>query len=207
MLATKMFSITQLTSNNHQIIKYLYQNSFSPSDSLRRICLASVSCSSTSSTLQNAQPQTQPAKKESTVLDNINQQIKTDSVGRMFAVVHLCGKQFKVTAGDIVMIEGYWPPTIGDRIRLDKVLVAGASDFSLIGRPVLQKGLVDVQATIIEKTLSHTKTHFKKKRRKQFMRINFFRGQHTMVRINSIELGQVKDGAPSTDGVENVFEV
>jgi large subunit ribosomal protein L21 len=154
-----------------------------------------VACSSTSSTMQTSQPQTRPAKKEPNVLDNINQQIKSDSVGRMFAVVHLCGKQFKVTAGDIVMIQ------------LDKVLLAGASDFSLIGRPVLQKGLVDVQATIIEKTLSHTKTHFKKKRRKQYMRINFFRGQHTMLRINSIELGEVKNGTPSTDGIENVFEV
>lgn len=45
-------------------------------------------------------------------------------------------------------------------------------DFSLIGRPLVERGLVNVHATVIEKTLSHTKTHFRKKRRKQYKRIN-----------------------------------
>jgi hypothetical protein len=50
--------------------------------------------------------------------------------------------------------------------------VAGGSDFTLIGRPVLSSELVSVHATVIEKALSHIKTVFKKKRRKQFQRIN-----------------------------------
>lgn len=111
-------------------------------------------------------------------------------------------------------MEGYWPPNIGDKLRLDKVifiscfcfrrksnsiyrmqvLVAGGNDFSLIGRPLVQPGLVDVQATIIEKTLTHTKVHFKKKRRKQFVRFNFQRAQNTMVMINSINItGRVNE--------------
>lgn len=126
--------------------------------------------------------------KSKDIISNINDQLSKDEAGRLFAVVHLAGKQFKVTAGDIFIIEGYWPPQNGDQIRLDKVLLVGGRDFSLIGSPLVQPGLVDVQATIIEKTLSHTRTHFKKKRRKQFMRINFYRSENTMVRINSIEL-------------------
>ncbi|KAM7359154.1 mitochondrial ribosomal protein L21 [Cochliomyia hominivorax] len=122
------------------------------------------------------------------VFDKVNQQLAKGEEGRMFAVVHLCGKQFKVTAGDIILVEGYWPPTIGDEIRLEKVLLAGAKDFTLIGCPMLEPGLVDVKATIIEKTLTHTKTHFKKKRRKQYLRINFQRSPNTMIRINSIEV-------------------
>lgn len=69
-------------------------------------------------------------------------------------------------------------------------MIAGGQDFSLIGCPLLKKGLVDVQATIIEKTLTHTKTHFKKKRRKQFMRINFMRAPNTMLMINSININE-----------------
>lgn len=107
--------------------------------------------------------------------------------------MHLAGKQYKVTAGDIVLVEGYWEPNIGDKIRLDKVLVVGAKDFSLIGRPIVQKDLVDVQATVIEKSLTHTKTHFKKKRRKQFQRINFHRSPTTMIRINSIDFNNKVD--------------
>lgn len=129
------------------------------------------------------------------VFDKVNKQLDERKEGRLFAIVHLCGKQFKITAGDIILVEGYWPPTIGDEIRLEKVLLAGAMDFTLIGRPILPAGLVNVKATIIEKTLTHTKTHFKKKRRKQYMRINFQRSPNTMIRINSIEVEQ-KVGGP-----------
>lgn len=130
------------------------------------------------------------------IFNNINQQLAQQEEGRMFAVVHLCGKQFKITTGDIILVEGYWPPTIGDEIRLEKVLLAGAKDFTLIGAPMLEAGLVDVKATIIEKTLTHTKTHFKKKRRKQYLRINFQRSPNTMIRINSIEVAG-KVGEPA----------
>ncbi|CAK1582335.1 unnamed protein product [Parnassius mnemosyne] len=107
---------------------------------------------------------------------------------RNFAIIHLLGKQWRVTDGDLLVVEGYWPPNIGDKIKLDKVLLAATKDFSLIGRPLVQPGLVTVTATVISKGLSHTRTHFKKKRRKQFMRINFQRAQQTMLRINSVEI-------------------
>ncbi|ETN59074.1 hypothetical protein AND_009318 [Anopheles darlingi] len=107
----------------------------------------------------------------------INKQLETGTEGRLFAVVQLCGKQFKITTGDIIVVEGYWPPENGDRLRLDK-------------------------ATIVEKTLSHTRTHFRKKRRKQYMRINFYRNQQTMIRINSIEITRklAESGAPEATG-------
>lgn len=128
------------------------------------------------------------------VLKKIDGLVSKENEGRLFAVVHLLGKQFKVTDGDIILLEGYWPPTIGDKIRIDKVLLAGSKDFTLIGTPLLKPGIVDVQATVIEKTLTHTKTNFRKKKQKQFMRINFVRNQNTMVRINSIQVkGQMGD--------------
>ncbi|XP_026478210.1 39S ribosomal protein L21, mitochondrial-like [Ctenocephalides felis] len=120
-----------------------------------------------------------------TVIENVNHLTTNCEEGRLFAIVHICGKQFRIVEGDIIVIEGYWPPDIGDKISLDKILLVGSADFSLIGRPLIKKGLVNVTATVIEKTLSHTKTHFKKKRRKQYMRINFYRSQHTMLRINN----------------------
>ncbi|XP_047988739.1 39S ribosomal protein L21, mitochondrial [Leguminivora glycinivorella] len=119
---------------------------------------------------------------------------------RNFAIVHLLGKQWRVTDGDLVVVEGYWPPNIGDKIKLDKVLLAATKDFSLIGRPLVQPGLVNVTATVISKGLSHTRVHFKKKRRKQYMRINFQRAEQTMLRINSIEIANKINEAP-----KNVF--
>lgn len=128
------------------------------------------------------------------VLTKVQHQINNQNTGRNFAVVHLCGKQFKVSTGDIVIVEGYWPPTVGDQVRLEKVMLAGCKDFTLFGRPILEPGTVDVQATVVDKTLSHTKTHFRKKRRKQYMRINFQRVYQTMLRINSIQMRGLDQG-------------
>ncbi|CAG9783484.1 unnamed protein product [Diatraea saccharalis] len=123
-----------------------------------------------------------------------------ENASRNFAIVHLLGKQWRVTDGDLLVVEGYWPPNIGDKITLDKVLLAATKDFSLIGRPLVQPGLVTVTATVISKGLSHTRTHFKKKRRKQYMRINFQRAEQTMLRINSVNIAS-KINEPS----KNVF--
>ncbi|CAH1370448.1 hypothetical protein MTP99_012032 [Tenebrio molitor] len=135
-------------------------------------------------------------------IDNVNRQVSERKQGRIFAVVHVAGKQFKITEGDVFVIEGYWPPDAGDRISLDKVLLVGANDFTLIGRPLVQKGLVRVEATVIEKTLSHTKTHFRKKRRKQYMRINFYRIPQTMLRVNRIEIVGEVNHPPDVTGLE-----
>lgn len=106
------------------------------------------------------------------MISKINNQIATNTAGRMFAVVQICGKQFKVTENDIIIIQGFWPPNIGDHLKLEKVLLVGSTDFTLVGRPLLNRELVSVDATVIEKTLSHTKTRFRFRRRKQYRRMN-----------------------------------
>ncbi|KAL7039787.1 hypothetical protein ACKWTF_000113 [Chironomus riparius] len=138
-------------------------------------------------------------------VQNVNKKIQNSEAGRLFAVVQLCGKQFKITQGDVIMLEGFWEPTNGDQLRLEKVLLCGSQDFTLVGRPILQKGLVDIQATIIEKSLSHTRTHFKYKKRKQYRRINFQRSPTTVLRINSIEINNSVDQNEAQEPSDNVF--
>ncbi|CAI6345810.1 unnamed protein product [Macrosiphum euphorbiae] len=123
-----------------------------------------------------------------TIIQTVNEAVKNNN--RLFAVVHICGKQFKVTDNDLVLIDGYWPPNVGDRIKLQKVLLVGGKDFTLIGRPVLDPDTVQVTATVVDKDLSHTRTHFERIKRKQFMRINFIRKEITMLRINSVFITQ-----------------
>lgn len=55
------------------------------------------------------------------VVTSINNQISSKSEGRLFAVVHIQGKQFKVTPEDIIIVQDKFMPTIGDQIRLNKV--------------------------------------------------------------------------------------
>lgn len=51
----------------------------------------------------------------------VHESVKGD-MGRLFAVVHIGGEQRKVTTEDMVLINGFFPPQIGDKIRLEKVL-------------------------------------------------------------------------------------
>ncbi|KAK2585812.1 hypothetical protein KPH14_010412 [Odynerus spinipes] len=139
------------------------------------------------------------------VIKEINKQIATDNVGRLFAVIHLCGKQFKVTENDIIIVQGYWPPNIGDTLKLEKVLLVGSTDFTLVGKPILNRELVSVDATIIEKTLSHTKYHFRMQRRKQYRRLHFYRVQHTMLRINSININGDIDKRKEVEGLDRIY--
>lgn len=60
-------------------------------------------------------------QKDSNPVERINEKLQSNEIGRMFAVVHLLGKQFKVTAGDVILVEGHWEPSNGDQLRLDKV--------------------------------------------------------------------------------------
>ncbi|XP_014248668.1 39S ribosomal protein L21, mitochondrial [Cimex lectularius] len=121
-------------------------------------------------------------------IDKVNKHIENGEQGRLFAVVHICGKQFKVTDEDLIIIEGYWPPQNADEIKLEKVLLVGGLNFTLVGRPILPPDLVSVTATVIEKDLSHTKTFFYKRRRKQYMRTHFFRSQLTVLRIKEVSI-------------------
>lgn len=122
------------------------------------------------------------------IIKTVNEAIVKNN--RLFAVVHVCGKQFKITDNDLILIDGYWPPNVGDRIKLQKVLLVGGQDFTLIGRPVLNPEIVNITATVVDKDLSHTRTHFERIKRKQYMRINFVRKEITILRINSVNIAQ-----------------
>lgn len=54
-------------------------------------------------------------------ITKVDKTLDDQKEGRLFAVILLLGKQYKVTAGDILVVEGYWPPTIGEQLKLEKV--------------------------------------------------------------------------------------
>jgi ribosomal protein L21 len=129
-------------------------------------------------------------KAQNGILDRINEQVKEKSEGRLFAVIFVNGKQFKVTPGDIIVAQGIFAPTAMDQIRFQKILLVGGKDFTLVGSPLLDHDLVRVEGTVIEKTLSYTKIIFKMIKGKNFKRFRFTKTEYTMLRINLIELRQ-----------------
>ena len=96
----------------------------------------------------------------SDIWSKVNAQIKAKSYGRLFAIVDIDRHQHKLTDGDLVMVLEDLGASNGQRIRLEKILLVGSSDFTLIGRPLLPRDLVSVEATVVEKSLSHKKINF-----------------------------------------------
>lgn len=55
------------------------------------------------------------------MIEKVNNQIDEGRQGRLFAVVFIQGKQHLVTPEDLVVVQGVFPPNIGEVIRLEKV--------------------------------------------------------------------------------------
>ena len=97
----------------------------------------------------------------------------------MFAVVRTGGKQYRVAAGDKIVVEKL-AGDAGETIKLDDVLMAGDGDKL---QPT--KGL-NVSAEIIAQAKADKVVIFKKRRRHNYRRKNGHRQQHTILRIVAI---------------------
>ena len=98
----------------------------------------------------------------SEILSKVDEQILKKDHGRLFAVLMIDKHQHKLTDGDLLMVLRDLGASLGQRIRLEKVLLVGSKDFTLIGRPFLPRDQISVEATVVEKTLTHKKVnHFK----------------------------------------------
>ncbi len=97
------------------------------------------------------------------MLSQVDSLISSRSYGRLFAVVYINERQWKVTAGDVLMVDDFdIGAHIGQKIVFDKVVLVGGRDFTLLGRPVLPRDLVRVGATVVEKNVSKTNVHLVK---------------------------------------------
>lgn len=109
----------------------------------------------------------------------------------MFAVVKTGGKQYRVTPGDVVVVEKILGNP-GDKIKLDHVLMVGEDGQSPeIGSPLVGNNAVN--CLILEQSRSAKILVFKKKRRKGYKRTKGHRQDHTVLRVLDINgKGMVK---------------
>jgi large subunit ribosomal protein L21 len=110
----------------------------------------------------------------------------------MFAVVRTGGKQYRVTAGDKIVVEKL-AGEAGDSIDITDILLAGeGSDL----KPV--SGLV-VGAEIVAQAKADKVTVFKKRRRHNYRRKRGHRQQHTILKIVSIGGEKAKSAKPKAE--------
>jgi large subunit ribosomal protein L21 len=123
----------------------------------------------------------------------------------MFAVVRTGGKQYRVAAGDKIVVEKL-AGEAGDTIQLGEVLLAGE------GGDLRSTDGLTVSAEIIAQAKADKVIVFKKRRRHNYRRKAGHRQQHTILRITAIgdEKAEDKpkkakaetapaDGAPAAD--------
>uniref|UniRef100_A0A3B1JNM4 Large ribosomal subunit protein bL21m n=1 Tax=Astyanax mexicanus TaxID=7994 RepID=A0A3B1JNM4_ASTMX len=127
-------------------------------------------------------------KQHRAVVQKVNALIENGEYGRLFAVVHFASRQWKVTNEDLILIENHIEAQCGDRIIMEKVLLVGGEDFTLIGKPLVSCDLVRVEATVIEKTESWPMVHMRFRKRHRFQRKRIIVQPQTVLRINSIEV-------------------
>ncbi|KAK1159872.1 39S ribosomal protein L21, mitochondrial-like [Acipenser oxyrinchus oxyrinchus] len=127
-------------------------------------------------------------KQHAEVVQKVNSLIAAGQYGRLFAVVHFASRQWKVTNEDLILIENHIDAECGERIRMEKVLLVAGADFTLIGKPLLGRDLVRVEATVIEKTESWPKVHMRFWKRHRYQRKRIIVQPQTVLRINSIEV-------------------
>ena len=113
----------------------------------------------------------------------------------MFAVVRTGGKQYRVAAGDKIVVEKLGGEA-GDVISLGDVLFASEGEA---------KGLT-VSAEIIAQAKAEKVTIFKKKRRHNYRRHAGHRQQHTILKIVSVGAAEKKSAPKKAKAAASAAE-
>jgi large subunit ribosomal protein L21 len=102
----------------------------------------------------------------------------------MYAIVKTGGKQYKVSAGDILTVEKI-DGNVGDTIFLEDVLMVSSGDKPDIGTPQLANA--KVAAEIIGQTKNKKVIIYKSKRRKGYQKKTGHRQPVTRLKIKEVQ--------------------
>src|SRR5258708_24191750 len=104
----------------------------------------------------------------------------------MFAIVKTGGKQYRVGAGDQIVVERI-AGEVGSQVALSEGLAIGGEEGSTIGSPTVANA--SVSAKIVQQPRGNKIIVFKKKRRKNYRRKNGHRQELTVLKIEGISHG------------------
>ncbi len=62
---------------------------------------------------------------------------------QVFAVVELCGTQYKVSPGDLVYSQQLFGCDIQDKVKLGRILLLGTQHETIVGRPLIPNASID----------------------------------------------------------------
>ena len=101
-----------------------------------------------------------------------------------YAVIQTGGKQYKVTAGEIIKVEKLADSNSDTKVEFKEILAYGDDKSIELGAPTVNGA--KVEAELLKNGKERTVLIFKKRRRKNSRRKNGHRQQFSLIRINKI---------------------
>lgn len=108
----------------------------------------------------------------------------------MYAVIRTGGKQYKVQAGDLLVVEKL-DGASGDNVTFGDVLLLGDGDSVTLGSPAVSGA--EVVGTLVETRKGDKVKIFKKTRRQGYRRTRGHRQQESVIRVTSVAGGGKTD--------------
>ena len=107
----------------------------------------------------------------------------------MYSIVTISGKQYCVSKGDTIKVSSQdWK--VGDRIKLDQVLLTDNGKNLEVGTPKVNGASVTVE--ILEHNRDKKLLIYKKKRRKGYQRKNGHRQGYSLLKVNKLQMPNTK---------------
>ena len=101
-----------------------------------------------------------------------------------YAVIQTGGKQYKVSAGEILKVEKLADSNPETKVEFKEILAYGDDKSIELGEPTVSGA--KVEAELLKNGKERTVLIFKKRRRKNSRRKNGHRQQFSLIRINKI---------------------
>lgn len=107
-----------------------------------------------------------------------------DNATTQFAVVAVGASQYKVTPGDVLIVDKVKDAVVGQTYSFDDVLLVGSQGRTVVGRPVIAGATVT--ADVEQQTYAKRIRIFKNRQRSTFQRTKGYRRQITVFRIKEV---------------------
>ena len=105
----------------------------------------------------------------------------------MYAIIESCGRQYKVTEGDVVFFEKL-DAEEGKKVTFDKVVLVSDDKKIEVGAPYVKN--VSVEGTVVSHGKGKKIIVYKYKPKKNYRRTQGHRQPYTKVEIKSIKLAK-----------------
>lgn len=111
-----------------------------------------------------------------------------------YITVHIHGKPYLVTEGDIVRLPFHMPSVRpGDVLRLNRATTLGSRDYTMKGEPYLDDRLYVCRATVSGTESDPMKIKEKTKRRQRKVKTVKSKHKHTILRISELKIHTLEE--------------